>query len=77
MEKKKTTFFGLNIRRVSMLCGIAYSNVWRHAHGERKISAEMAVRYNDALGIPLSVMRPDLWPSSDNIQEKALAPSQA
>ena len=61
MERKKTTFFGFDLMRASERSGVAYSNVWRHAHGERKISAEMALRYNDALGIPLSDMRPDLW----------------
>lgn len=61
MERTKTYFYGYVIAEASRLSGVAYADVWRHAHNERRISADMAMRYHETLGIPLEQMRPDLW----------------
>ena len=67
--KKKQNFFGYSPFEVSRLTGISYTDVWRHANGKRKISAEFAMRYHTALGIPLWMMRPDLWPEEPEAGE--------
>ena len=40
------------------------SVVFLHCTGKRSISPESAIKYAKAFGIPLSDMRPDLWPAS-------------
>lgn len=52
----------LNIAAASRLSGIPYMTIFQHIHGKRGISAESALKYQQTLGIPLSVLRPDLWP---------------
>lgn len=64
--KKKITFFGFWLDEASKKSGVPFSTTFRHATGQRRISAEFAVRYHEALGIPLSAMRPDLWPEGKN-----------
>ena len=41
------------------------SVVFLHCTGQRSISAESAMRYHRAFGIPLSELRPDLWPPKE------------
>lgn len=41
---------------------VAFQVVYDHCQGKKRISAETAVVYHDAFGIPLSDLRPDLWP---------------
>lgn len=67
--KKNNLFFELPICKVAGMAGMSVSTVWRHANGKRKISAEFAIRYHTALGIPLWRLRPDLWPE-DQVREK-------
>lgn len=55
-------FQGKTLSDIARDSGLSTTSVWRHAHGKLKISAESALKYNKALGIPLSAMRPDLWP---------------
>jgi len=38
------------------------STPYHHCNGMRRIDAESAVMYARAFGIPLSDLRPDLWP---------------
>ncbi len=42
----------------------SWGTVFKHCHGAR-ISAESAMRYHKTLGIPLSDLRPDLWPPEE------------
>ncbi len=42
--------------------GQPFVTVFYHCRGFRQISAESALKYHKALGIPLSDLRPDLWP---------------
>ena len=71
--KDKRKFFGFTPAELVRLVGVSYADAWRHANNKRRISAEFAVKYNAALGIPLSAMRPDLWPpvSPDGIAKAA------
>lgn len=41
---------------------IDYSTMLRHYKGLREISAKDTIKYEKLLGIPRSVLRPDLWP---------------
>ena len=66
--KKNNLFFEIPICDAARIAGISVSTVWRHANGKRKISAEFAMRYHIALGIPLWRLRPDLW-SEDHVRE--------
>lgn len=54
---------GMTFRQVAACCGFkSASTVFQHCSGARTISAESAVKYKEGLGIPLSSLRPDLWP---------------
>lgn len=57
-QKKKLSF--ADIGRTS---GLTHSAVLRHCKGERNIGAEAVLRYHVKLGIPLQVLRPDLFQS--------------
>ena len=51
--------------KISIICkekGIPYTTLWQHYRGTRKVTPEMAIRYESLLGIPRSELRPDLWP---------------
>ena len=61
MHMKKTTFFGLPVADVSRITGIPYVIIYRHAQKQRRISADDAWKYYRLLGIPLYLLRPDLW----------------
>lgn len=61
LETFRTTR-GLTYRELTEACGGRSLNaVYRHCKGD-KIAAESAVVYSRNLGIPLSELRPDLWP---------------
>lgn len=60
--KPKHSFHGYSLTSVAKLANVQYSTAWRHFSGHREISAEYAMRYHKTLGIPLSDLRPDLWP---------------
>ena len=54
---------GMSFQEIADRCAIrSRSTVFQHCNGQRAISAEIAVKYAKALGIPLSELRPDLWP---------------
>lgn len=54
---------GLSFQEIADRCSIrSRSTVLQHCKGSRLISAESAVKYSQGLGIPLSELRPDLWP---------------
>lgn len=53
----------LSFAEMARLAGFcSRSCVFQHCNGSRNISAESALRYSRAFGIPLSELRPDLWP---------------
>jgi hypothetical protein len=54
---------GLTFERLGSLAGYDRPTAWKHCLAE-KISAEAAVRYSQALGIPLEHLRPDLFSPS-------------
>lgn len=71
--RKSTTltappFDGLTLLDICKQTGLPYPTVYRHAFNQRRISAEVALVYHRALGIPLHELRPDLWPPADNEQ---------
>ncbi len=53
---------GLSIAEAAHICGAKYTTFWRHCNGSRTLFGDVAARYADALGIPRSELRPDLWP---------------
>jgi len=51
---------------IAMKAGLsAGAVVYAHCHQLRKISAESAIKYSQALNIPLHELRPDLWTAGD------------
>ncbi len=59
--KKYLGIVGLNMLQASRKSGIPFSTIQGHCAGTRRISAELAVKYEDTLGIPKEALRPDLW----------------
>lgn len=54
---------GMTFRQMAACCGFkSATTVWQHCCGVRRVSPESAVKYQKSLGIPLSELRPDLWP---------------
>lgn len=54
---------GMTLSEIAFAAGFrSRSSVFQHCRGSRTISAESALKYSRALGIPLSELRPDLWP---------------
>ena len=54
---------GLTYSQMALLAGLSSrSVVYLHCTKQRAISAESAMKYHYAFGIPLSELRPDLWP---------------
>lgn len=43
--------------------GFSQTTFHQHRTGKRKVSPEMAIRYEEALGIPRWEFRPDIWES--------------
>lgn len=62
-----TPFNGWSLYRIAQIMDISYGTVWRHAHKKRPVSANFAVRYEKALGIPRGKFRPDLWPAPQEV----------
>lgn len=60
--KKYIEAHGTTPFAVAQLVGFSPSTVCRHVRDERIISAESAAIYHRELGIPLSDLRPDLFP---------------
>ena len=59
----------LTLRALAAKTGItSLGTLFRHCRGAN-ISAEIAVRYHNALGIPLSDLRPDLWPPEPSSEQ--------
>nr|DAG43725.1 MAG TPA: hypothetical protein [Caudoviricetes sp.] len=53
---------GLTYDQLATQAGLSARSVsYAHCHGIRAISAESAVKYARACGIPLHELRPDLW----------------
>lgn len=71
MDNIKRYFHGLPVIRVAEDTGFEYSTVYRHALDQKRISAESAMVYHRALGIPLHELRPDLWPAPEEDKEAA------
>lgn len=58
------TEHGLSYAKMAAMAGFsARGVVFAHCHNLRVVSAESAVKYNRTFGIPLYLLRPDLWPS--------------
>lgn len=52
----------MTFRKLAEACEeLSLYAVYRHCRGQ-KISGESAIIYSKKLGIPLSSLRPDLWP---------------
>ena len=73
--KQKFHFFGFSVTDAHAKTGIPTATISRHATGKRRISAEFAMKYHCALGIPLAAMRPDLWPE-DSVKCEAEGTAQ-
>ena len=52
---------GLSVREAAKKVGCRPQTLYKHVSGERTVSPEMAIRYEQKLGIPREVLRPDLW----------------
>lgn len=52
----------ITIDEVAAAMDLSYENVRKYAAGLRKVPAERAREFRDLTGIPLSVIRPDIWP---------------
>ena len=70
---RHNTFFGFPLADAAARAGLAYATVWRHVRKHRAISPEAALRYHRFLGIPLSRLRPDLWPPDSSHAPAAAA----
>lgn len=53
------------LRQASRDSGIPYITIIQHANNLRKVSSEMALKYERLLGIPRWELRPDLWSKPD------------
>ena len=42
--------------------GVPYHALYKQLKGERSVGVVCALRYHRVLGIPLSELRPDIWP---------------
>jgi hypothetical protein len=56
----------LTCSALARLVGYNRSAVWKHCFA-KTIPAEAAIRYANALGIPFSDLRPDLFPSASSV----------
>lgn len=69
MGKKTETLLAAAIKRrglspaeAARICGAKHITFWRHCNGSRRLLGDVAAAYADALKIPRSELRPDLWP---------------
>lgn len=59
---------GLTYDQLAAQAGLSARSVtYAHCHGLRAISAESAVKYALACGIPLNELRPDLWAAGASV----------
>lgn len=68
MNILQKVFIDSGLRR-SAFCrkfGISYPTFFQHLTGTRRVSPEMAIFYEEKLGIPRSELRPDLWPPAES-----------
>lgn len=47
---------GLRYTQIAALVGLPIPTVWRHINGRTKISGESALKYHNALRIPLKML---------------------
>lgn len=50
---------GLTLEQLGKIAGYDRPTAWKHCQAN-KLSAEAAIKYSAALGVPLSQLRPDL-----------------
>ena len=60
---------GLSIPEMAKVSGYPYTTVWRHVVGQRSISPEAVIVYENKLGIPRYKLRPDLWPAPQEVSD--------
>ena len=53
---------GLTYKAMAERTGITAPSVYFHCSGKVKVSAENALKYHRAFNIPLTELRPDIWP---------------
>ena len=51
--------------------GVPYHALYKQLRGERAVGVVCAMRYHRILGIPLSELRPDIWPDKTSPDECA------
>jgi len=56
---------GISVSEAARKPGCKRATVYKHYTGERNVGAMAALIYEQALGIPRSELRPDLWPTPD------------
>ena len=49
--------------------GVPYHALYKQLRGERSVGVVCALRYHRMLGIPLSELRPDIWPDKTEPDE--------
>ena len=52
-----------SVAKVADALGVSYTTVHSRVYRKQDIPAEWARKLHDQNGIPLHVMRPDLWPA--------------
>lgn len=63
---------GLTCAALGRTCGLTKAAVSRHCKGERNIGAESVLRYHVMLGIPLELLRPDLFRQTEAVEHSVL-----
>lgn len=62
---------GLTYRELTKRCsGLSLFAVHSHCKGTKKVSPESAMIYEESLGIPKEIFRPDLWPPDKEAHAK-------
>lgn len=51
--------------------GCPYHALYKQLKGERTVGVVCALRYHKVLGIPLSELRPDIWPDHRSAESRA------
>ncbi|MBI9110084.1 helix-turn-helix transcriptional regulator [Maridesulfovibrio ferrireducens] len=64
LEKYRTDN-GLTFEALATKVGMSKPGVFRHCKEQQMISGEAALRYHINLGLPLKVLRPDLFCSNN------------
>lgn len=59
--KPTVLFHGRTLTEASRMTGFDRATLWRWVTGAARMTAESALVVNAALGIPLHVLRPDIW----------------